>query len=71
MTQDGKNWVSIRIAKALQDHPVPEAVTLAAKDCLDGELSENTLSQTELAKLARTLLDNLQEPPSGEVSNED
>lgn len=71
MGQEEENWIIKRINEALKDNPVPEAVSLVVSSKLKDDLCENALRPAELTALAKTLLDNLQELPPGEVSNED
>ena len=71
MGQEEGNWIIKRINEALKDNPVPEAVSLVVSSKLKDDLCENALRPAELTELAKTLLDNLQELPPGEVSNED
>lgn len=58
------HWITARISEALTHHPlVTEAVSSRMAEALKGHLSEQQLSQMDLAKLARAFLTDMASMP--------
>lgn len=61
------DWIESRVNSAHEAYPVVEAVALTIKTQLREAMRERTLSRSELAALAETLLDAVNHPPDEEV----
>jgi hypothetical protein len=58
------HWITTRITDALQRHPlVTEAVSARVDQLLTGQLSERQLPSTELASLAKALIEDMVPAP--------
>lgn len=68
MPEAQKDWISKRVDTAREACPVADAIALAIKAQLQGTMRERALRSAELTALAKTLLDEVNNPAGEEAA---